>query len=137
LPRALPRSCQVTPTIPDRWTHKRRETPDAAAAAESYGPRMALQTYLVEDYRPGYTAERLEQWAASVRVAAAGIAREGKPVRYLGPTIVPTVLNGRGHRRRSVRRPNEGRPGCNCTRIVTPAAATAAALTVTAPPRRW
>ena len=51
---------------------------------------MALQTYLVEHYRPGYTAERLEEWAARVRVAAARIAREGEPVRYLGSTIVPT-----------------------------------------------
>jgi hypothetical protein len=51
---------------------------------------MALQTYLVEHYRPGYTAERLEEWAARVRVAAAGIAHEGEPVRYLGSTIVPT-----------------------------------------------
>ena len=30
---------------------------------------MALQTYLVEHYRPGFTAERLEEWAARVRAS--------------------------------------------------------------------
>jgi hypothetical protein len=51
---------------------------------------MALQTYLVEHYRPGFTAERLKQWAARVRAAAIGIAREGEPVRYLRSTVVPS-----------------------------------------------
>ena len=50
---------------------------------------MALQTYLVEHYRPGFTAERLEEWAARVRATAVGMAREGEPVRYLRSTIVP------------------------------------------------
>jgi hypothetical protein len=50
---------------------------------------MARQTYLVEHYRPGFTAEGLEDWAARVRAAAVGIAREGEPVRYLRSTIVP------------------------------------------------
>jgi hypothetical protein len=50
---------------------------------------MALQTYLVEHYRPGFTAERLQEWAARVRVTSAGMAREGEPVRYLGSTVVP------------------------------------------------
>jgi Nickel responsive protein SCO4226-like len=50
---------------------------------------MAWQTYLVEHYRPGFSAERLAEWAAQVRAAAVGIAREGKPVRYLRSTVVP------------------------------------------------
>ena len=51
---------------------------------------MARQhTYLVEHYRPGFTAERLEEWAARVRATAAGMAREGEPVRYVRSTIVP------------------------------------------------
>ena len=52
---------------------------------------MALQqTYLVEHYRPGFTAERLEEWAARIRATAFGMAREGEPVRYVRSTIVPT-----------------------------------------------
>jgi hypothetical protein len=51
---------------------------------------MAQQTYLVEHYRPGFTAERLEEWAARVRATAVGMAREGEPVRYVRSTIVPT-----------------------------------------------
>ena len=50
---------------------------------------MAWQTYLVEHYRPGFTAERLEEWAARVRAAAVGIAREGGSVRYLRSTVLP------------------------------------------------
>ena len=50
---------------------------------------MAWQTYLVEHYRPGFTAERLEEWAATVRATSVGMAREGEPVRYLRSTIVP------------------------------------------------
>ena len=48
------------------------------------------QNYLAEHYRPGFTAERLEQLAARVRATAAGMAREGEPVSYLHSTIVPT-----------------------------------------------
>jgi hypothetical protein len=50
---------------------------------------MAQQTYLVEHYRPGLSTEGLEEWAARVRAAAVGIAREGEPVRYLRSTVVP------------------------------------------------
>jgi hypothetical protein len=50
---------------------------------------MAEQTYLVEHYRPGLSTEGLEEWAARVRAAAVGIAREGEPVRYLRSTVVP------------------------------------------------
>jgi len=50
---------------------------------------MARQTYLVEHYRPGFTAERLAASAARVRAAAVGMAREGQPVRYLRSTVVP------------------------------------------------
>jgi uncharacterized protein DUF4242 len=50
---------------------------------------MARHTYLVEHYRPGFSAEALVEWAARVRAAAVGIAREGEPVRYLRSTVVP------------------------------------------------
>jgi hypothetical protein len=50
---------------------------------------MAQKTYLVEHYRPGFTAERLETWAARVRATSVDMAREGEPVRYLRSTIVP------------------------------------------------
>jgi len=50
---------------------------------------MARQTYLVEHYRPGFTAEGLEEWAARVRATAVGMACEGAPVRFLRSTIVP------------------------------------------------
>ena len=50
---------------------------------------MAVQTFLVEHYRPGFTTEMLEQWAARVRATADEMAREGEPVHYLRSTIVP------------------------------------------------
>jgi hypothetical protein len=50
---------------------------------------MAQQTFLVEHYRPGFTAEMLEQWAARVCATANEMALEGEPVRYLRSTIVP------------------------------------------------
>jgi Nickel responsive protein SCO4226-like len=51
---------------------------------------MARQTYLIEHYRPGFSAEALEQWAERVRATAIEMAREGEPVRYLRWTIVPS-----------------------------------------------
>lgn len=50
---------------------------------------MARQTFLVEHYRPGFTTEMLEHWAARVHATADEMAREGEPVRYLRSTIVP------------------------------------------------
>ena len=50
---------------------------------------MTHQTYLVEHYRPGFTAEGLDELAARVRATAVGMAREGEPVRYVRSTIVP------------------------------------------------
>ena len=50
----------------------------------------ARQTFLVEHYRPGLTTDELGGWAGRVRDAAAELEREGKPVRYLRATIVPT-----------------------------------------------
>jgi hypothetical protein len=49
-----------------------------------------MQTYLVEHYRPGLTAEDLRQAAALVRAAAAELQHAGTAVRYLRSTIVPT-----------------------------------------------
>jgi hypothetical protein len=49
----------------------------------------APQTYLVEHYRPGLTADDLSAWAARIRDTAGEMGREGKPVCYLRATIVP------------------------------------------------
>jgi hypothetical protein len=48
------------------------------------------QTYLVEHYRPGQTADELWQWACRIRASAAELEREGKDVRYVSSAIVPT-----------------------------------------------
>ena len=50
----------------------------------------APETFLVEHYRPGLTADELGACAARVRDATSALEREGKPVRYLRGTIVPT-----------------------------------------------
>ncbi len=50
----------------------------------------ARETFLVEHYRPGLTAEGLGSLAAQVRDMTGEMEREGKPVRYLRATIVPT-----------------------------------------------
>jgi hypothetical protein len=50
----------------------------------------ARETFLVEHYRPGLTAEELGAWAAKVRDTTGAMEREGKPVRYLSSTVVPT-----------------------------------------------
>ena len=48
------------------------------------------ETFLVEHYRPGLSADELGAWAARVREAAGEMERAGEPVRYLRATIVPT-----------------------------------------------
>jgi hypothetical protein len=50
----------------------------------------ARETFLVEHYRPGLSADELGTWAARVRDATGELEREGKHVRYLRATIVPT-----------------------------------------------
>jgi uncharacterized protein DUF4242 len=50
----------------------------------------AREAFLVEHYRPGLTADELGSWAARLRDTTAEMEREGKPVRYLRATIVPT-----------------------------------------------
>jgi len=50
----------------------------------------ARETFLVEHYRPGLTASELGAWAARVRDTTGEMEREGKAVRYLRATIVPT-----------------------------------------------
>jgi len=47
-------------------------------------------TYLVEHYRPGLHVEALRRLAARVRASADEMDREGKHVRYLRSTIVPS-----------------------------------------------
>jgi hypothetical protein len=48
------------------------------------------QTYLVEHYRPGLTAEELRMVATRVREAAAELELAGTPVRCVRAAIVPT-----------------------------------------------
>lgn len=48
------------------------------------------QAYLVEHYRPGLSAQGLRRWAARARAAVDELEREGKPVRFVRSTIVPT-----------------------------------------------
>jgi hypothetical protein len=50
----------------------------------------ARSTFLVEHYRPGLTADELSAWAARVRETAGEMESEGKAVRYVRSTIVPT-----------------------------------------------
>jgi hypothetical protein len=47
------------------------------------------ETFLVEHYRPGLSAQELGAWAARVRVITEEMRRDGKQVRYLRSTIVP------------------------------------------------
>ena len=47
------------------------------------------QTYLVEHYRPGVSAEELKRGAAQIRTAVDELEREGIAVRYVNATIVP------------------------------------------------
>ena len=49
----------------------------------------ARETFLVEHYRPGLSAQELGAWAARLRVITEEMRRDGKPVRYLRSTIVP------------------------------------------------
>ncbi len=56
---------------------------EEAATTESWA------TYLVEGYRPGIPVEALKRAAQRLNAAAAQMAREGKPVRYVHSTIVP------------------------------------------------
>ena len=53
---------------------------------EATGPR---ETYLVEQYRPGFELDRLRRTAAEVRESAHELEREGKQVRFLRSTIIP------------------------------------------------
>ena len=50
----------------------------------------APETFLVEHYRPGLTVDEFGAWATRLRDATGELEREGKPVRYLRATIVPT-----------------------------------------------
>jgi hypothetical protein len=47
-------------------------------------------TYLVEHYRPGAGAEELAHAAAAIHGAAAALELEGKPLRFVSSTIVPS-----------------------------------------------
>ena len=50
------------------------------------------ETFLVEHYRPGLSADELSAWAARVRDTTGEMEQAGKPVRYLRAPIVPTDL---------------------------------------------
>ena len=56
---------------------------EEAATTESWA------SYLVEGYRPGTPVEALKRAAQRLHAAAAEMAGEGKPVRYVHSTIVP------------------------------------------------
>jgi hypothetical protein len=47
------------------------------------------RSYLVEHYWPGITAEIFRAATERVRTAAAAMARDGTPIRYLHSTMVP------------------------------------------------
>jgi hypothetical protein len=60
-------------------------------SAEPAGARR----FLVERYRPGLTVERFQAGEAAIRLAAAELTAEDRPIRYLGATFIPdeeTVL---------------------------------------------
>lgn len=77
-------------------THRSSRTPDSSSSRSAYLRTMARtktetrETFLVEHYRPGLTADELGALAGRVRDTTVEMAREGKPVRYLRATIVPT-----------------------------------------------
>jgi len=66
----------------------------AASLAELAGSvrsgRYARELFLVEHYRPGLSGDELGAWAARMRRTADEMEHEGKAVRYLRATIVPT-----------------------------------------------
>jgi hypothetical protein len=47
------------------------------------------ETYLVEQYRPGFAVDRLMRTARDVRRSAGELEREGKPVRFVRSAIIP------------------------------------------------
>ena len=47
------------------------------------------QSFLVEHYRPGITAEAFRTAMARVRASAAAMRRDGSPIRCLYSTLVP------------------------------------------------
>jgi hypothetical protein len=49
----------------------------------------ALNTFLVEHYWPGVTAEQFGAAADRVRTSADQLASDGEPIRYLHSTLVP------------------------------------------------
>ena len=49
----------------------------------------AWNTYLVESYRPGLSAQEMRAAAAILRRSACALRRESRPVRYVRSTIVP------------------------------------------------
>jgi uncharacterized protein DUF4242 len=50
----------------------------------------AVQSFLVEHYRPGLHVDELRRSAARIRDTALELQREGKPVRHVRTTIVPS-----------------------------------------------
>jgi alkanesulfonate monooxygenase SsuD/methylene tetrahydromethanopterin reductase-like flavin-dependent oxidoreductase (luciferase family) len=48
------------------------------------------ETYLVDHYRPGASLDDLNAAVRDVRLAAAELARRGRPVRCVHCTIVPS-----------------------------------------------
>jgi hypothetical protein len=48
-----------------------------------------MQTFLVEHYRPGFTAAELQHAASVIRSAALALELEGAALHYVRSTIVP------------------------------------------------
>jgi hypothetical protein len=53
-------------------------------------PPRTWRTFLVEHYRPGSSIDSLNRASESVRDAASALAREGRPVRFLRSSIIPS-----------------------------------------------
>jgi hypothetical protein len=51
--------------------------------------RSVRKSWLVEQYRPGLTADVFRSTTNSVRRTAAAMARAGTPIRYRHSTLVP------------------------------------------------
>ena len=49
----------------------------------------SAQSFLVEHYRPGITADAFRDATARVRASAAAMRRDGSPIRCLHVTLVP------------------------------------------------
>jgi hypothetical protein len=96
-------SLRIDSMTATRWDRSRgrgldrsSRTPDSFQLRAAYRRAMARtgteirETFLVEHYRPGLTPDELRALAVQIRDTTNTMEREGKAVRYLRATIVPT-----------------------------------------------